>query len=89
MFCADDMYSIEQLRRTTRGNCGPRRLALCAVNTGFAHFIFLFEDDGVVSASASNSKEGTASKLSPLEMSPFKRRRSTVAVRLDTCRRRA
>jgi hypothetical protein len=53
------------------------------VNTGFAHLIFLFEDDGIVSTSASNSKEGTASKLSPLEMSPFKRRRSSVAVRLS------
>jgi hypothetical protein len=53
------------------------------VNTGFAHFIFLFEEDGIVSTSASNSKEGTASKLSPLEMSPFKRRRSTVLTKLS------
>jgi hypothetical protein len=40
------------------------------MNAGFGHFVFLCDDDGIVSASASNSKEATASKLSPLEMCP-------------------
>src|SRR5437899_12181595 len=39
MFRADETSNtIEQLRRTTRGNRGRRRLALRPVNTGFSHF---------------------------------------------------
>jgi hypothetical protein len=78
MFRADDMsYTIEQLGRTTRSYCGAGRLALCPVNTRFAHFMFLIDDDGIVSANASKQQYQQQAKVWPLEMSPFDRRRST------------
>jgi hypothetical protein len=81
MFRADDMsYTIEQLGRTTRSYCGPGRVALCPVNTRFAHFMFLIDDDGIVSANASNSSINSKQRCRR-----SKCRRSTVTVRLETC----